>query len=105
MPLTTQALLARGCSARVQLLLGGVLPRRGAGDLEDELGRVEQDLEVDLLPEVVRVDRGLDRRVRRRRVLQREWTIVGDGWRVGQQSETRGGEGENARWTRARAGG
>ena len=69
MPLTTQALLAGGRSARVQLLLGGVLPRRRAGDLEDELGRVEQDLEVDLLPEVVRVDRGLDRRVRRRRVL------------------------------------
>ena len=69
MPLTTQALLARGRSAGVELLLGDVLPRRGSRDLEDELGGVEQDLEVDLLPEVVRVDRGLDRRVRRRRVL------------------------------------
>ena len=50
--------------------LGDVLPWSGVGDLEDELGGVEEDLEVDLLPEVVRVDGGLDTRVVRGEVLE-----------------------------------
>ena len=100
MPLTTQALLARGRSAWVQLLLGDVLPWRGAGDLEDELGRVEQDLEVDLLPEVVRVDRGLDGRVRGGRVLGCRQRVN----HIGSRRAENGG-GRDARWTRGTAGG
>ena len=67
---TTEALLGRARGAWEQFALGDVLPRRGAGDLKDELGGVDEDLEVDLLPEVVRVDRGLDGGVGRGGVLR-----------------------------------
>ncbi len=96
---TTEALLGRARGPRVQLALGGLLPRRGAGDLEDELGGVEQDLEVDLLPEVVRVDRGLDARVCRGGVLEGRHAVNP----AAQDARIYGAE--NARWTRARGGG
>ena len=67
---TTQALLSRTRRTRKQLPFSDVLPGSGIGHFEDELRCVEEDLKVDLLPEVVRVNGGLDARVVRGEVLE-----------------------------------
>lgn len=67
---TSDLLIGLDGEAREHLQLGRVLPRTSGRDLPNELERVDEDLEVDFLGEVVRLDSRLNSRVGRRCVLQ-----------------------------------